>query len=139
MSVKFLVAVVAVFAVLGSMVGCGGNSTASPTSTRSPVGVWSGVLVSRLDSSRLTVTLTIAAAGQGFSATCSQSGPSGTITNAPVSNFGVFSGTFPANDIGLRGVCIAFIFEVVYDPVADRLIDVVWYGGDYIGGTLTRQ
>jgi hypothetical protein len=127
-------------------VACGGSSTAptvptTPTTPiRSPIGTWVGGLTST-SGGFLTATLIVARDGQSYSAICSQLAEGFQFTenlNQPVQSFGTFTVVDSPTEIGLHGLCNGKLFQVVYDPATDRVIDAIWVGGEYTG-IMTRH
>jgi hypothetical protein len=119
----------------------GGNMTQDIVLVRvkTAVGTWAGSLVSHFSNPDLAVSLTITQSGATFAATCSQQGPPApTVTNGTVQSFGTFGVAGSAVDTGFRGLCGGIMFQMVFDPPSDLMINVQWLGGDY-SGTLTRQ
>jgi hypothetical protein len=57
---------------------------------------------------------------------------------ARVSSFGTFAVADSVTGIGLHGVCAGTLFEVVYDPATDRMINVIWVNGEHTG-VMTRH
>lgn len=123
------------------LVACGGSSTTPTVPTtpaRSPVGTWVGGLTST-SGAFLTATLIIVQSGQSYSGTCSEIATGLAFTlNEPVQSFGTFTVADSATEIGLHGVCAGTLFEVVYDPATDRMINVIWVNGEYTG-IMTRH